>query len=140
MPYAQLHYPFENKDKFEIAYPCDFISEAVDQTRGWFYSLLAISALLFDKPAYNSCLCMDLILDKHGVKMSKSKGNTVDPFELLENEGADAIRWYLISNSPPWIPTKFDVEGVQEVIKKFFGTLTNTYTFFVTYANIDEFS
>ncbi|MFC1492420.1 isoleucine--tRNA ligase [candidate division KSB1 bacterium] len=140
MPFAQLHYPFENKDKFEIAYPSDFISEAVDQTRGWFYSLLAISALLFDKPAYKSCLCMDMILDKHGKKMSKSKGNTVDPIELLDNEGADAIRWYLISNSPPWIPTKFDVEGVREVIKKFFGTLTNTYTFFVTYANIDEFS
>ncbi len=140
MPFAQLHYPFENKDKFEVAYPCDFISEAVDQTRGWFYSLLAISALLFDKPAYKSCLCMDLILDKNGVKMSKSKGNTVNPIELLDNEGADAIRWYLISNSPPWIPTKFDVEGVREVIKKFFGTLTNTYTFFVTYANIDEFS
>ncbi|MCP4728286.1 MAG: isoleucine--tRNA ligase [bacterium] len=140
MPFAQLHYPFENKDKFDIAYPSDFISEAVDQTRGWFYSLLAISALLFDKPAYKSCLCMDMILDKHGKKMSKSKGNTVDPIELLDNEGADAIRWYLISNSPPWVPTKFDVEGVQEVIKKFFGTLTNTYTFFVTYANIDEFS
>lgn len=140
MPYAQWHYPFENKEKFEKSFPADFISEAVDQTRGWFYSLLAISTLLFDSPAYKSCLCMDLILDKNGQKMSKSKGNTVDPNILLENEGADAIRWYFISSSPPWQPTKFDRDGVNDVIKKFFGTLTNTYTFFETYANIDNFS
>lgn len=140
MPFAQLHYPFENKELLESKYPADFISEAVDQTRGWFYSLLAISVLLFDKPAYNSCLVMDLILDKEGAKMSKTKGNTVDPVEILSNEGADALRWYLISNSPPWVPTRFDVEGVKEVIKKFFGTLINTYAFFATYANIDEFS
>ena len=140
MPYAQLHYPFENKDKFEIHYPADFICEGVDQTRGWFYSLMAISVLLFDKPAYMSCLTNDLILDKDGVKMSKTKGNVVDPNDVLEKEGADALRWYLISGSPPWVPTKFDRELVKEVIKKFFGTLVNTYSFFATYANIDEFS
>ncbi|MFC1513401.1 isoleucine--tRNA ligase [candidate division KSB1 bacterium] len=140
MPFAQLHYPFENKELLEEKYPADFISEAVDQTRGWFYSLLAISVLLFDKPAYNSCLCMDLILDKDGQKMSKSKGNTADPVEILDNEGADALRWYLITNSPPWVPTKFDIEGVHEVIKKFFGTIVNTYSFFEMYANIDNFS
>ena len=140
MPYAQLHYPFENKDKFEIHYPADFICEGVDQTRGWFYSLMAISVLLFDKPAYMSCLTNDLILDKDGVKMSKTKGNVVDPNDVLEKEGADALRWYLISGSPPWVPTKFDRELVKEVIKKFFGTLVNTYSFFATYANIDDFS
>ncbi|MCH7782165.1 isoleucine--tRNA ligase [candidate division KSB1 bacterium] len=140
MPYAQLHYPFENKDKFEIHYPADFICEGVDQTRGWFYSLMAISVLLFDKPAYMSCLTNDLILDKDGVKMSKTKGNVVDPNDVLEKEGADALRWYLVSGSPPWVPTKFDRELVKEVIKKFFGTLVNTYSFFATYANIDEFS
>ncbi len=139
MPFAQLHYPFENKELFEEKYPADFISEAVDQTRGWFYSLLAISVLLFDKPAYKSCLVMDLILDKDGQKMSKSKGNAVQPGEILEKEGADALRWYLISNSPPWVPTRFDIDGVNEIIKKFFGTLINTYVFFETYANIDEF-
>jgi isoleucyl-tRNA synthetase len=139
MPYAQWHYPFENKEKFEQQYPADFISEAIDQTRGWFYSLLAISVLLFDRPAYKSCFCMDLILDKDGIKMSKSKGNVVDPQEVMKNEGADALRWYLISNNTPRIPTRFDVEGVREVIRKFFGTLVNTYAFFATYATIDEF-
>jgi len=139
MPFAQWHYPFENKDTFARSYPADFISEAVDQTRGWFYSLLAISVLLFDKPAYMSCLCMDLILDKEGVKMSKSRDNVVDPNEILANEGADALRWYLVSNSPPWVPTRFDTENVRDVIKKFFGTVVNTYSFFTTYANIDEF-
>jgi len=140
MPFAQLHYPFEHKDDLDKLYPADFISEAVDQTRGWFYSLLAISVLLFDKPAYKSCLVMDLILDKEGQKMSKSRGNAVVPKDILDVEGADALRWYLISSSPPWIPTRFDRDGVNEVIKKFFGTLINTYVFFTTYANIDNFS
>ncbi len=139
MPFAQWHYPFENKEKFDLHYPSDFISEAIDQTRGWFYSLLAISVLLNNKPAYKSCLTMDMILDAEGVKMSKSKGNVMHPNDVLDSEGADALRWYLISSSPPWIPTRFDREGIQEVIKKFFGTLVNTYSFFVTYANIDEF-
>ncbi len=139
MPFAQWHYPFENKEKFDLHYPSDFVSEAIDQTRGWFYSLLAISVLLNNKPAYKSCLTMDMILDTDGVKMSKSKGNVVQPNDVLESEGADALRWYFISSSPPWIPTRFDREGIQEVIKKFFGTLVNTYSFFVTYANIDEF-
>jgi len=140
MPFAQLHYPFENRDLLEKYYPADFISEAVDQTRGWFYSLLAISVLLFDKPAYKSCLVMDLILDKDGAKMSKSKGNVVNPLDILQSEGADALRWYLISNSPPWVPTRFDTDGIREVVKKFFGTLINSYTFFATYANIDNFN
>ncbi|MFC1556400.1 isoleucine--tRNA ligase [candidate division KSB1 bacterium] len=140
MPFSQIHYPFEHKDDLDTLYPADFISEAVDQTRGWFYSLLAISVMLFDKPAYKSCLVMDLILDKEGQKMSKSRGNAVDPFEILDTLGADALRWYLISTNPPWIPTRFDIEGVTEVIRKFFGTLVNSYVFFATYANIDEFS
>lgn len=139
MPFAQMHYPFENTDIFDQRYPADFISEAVDQTRGWFYSLLAISVLLFDKPAYKSCLVMELILDKDGMKMSKTRGNVVDPREILEREGADALRWYLISSSPPWVPTRFDREGIREVINKLLGTLVNTYIFFTTYANIDKF-
>jgi isoleucyl-tRNA synthetase len=139
MPYAQWHYPFENKEKFERHYPADYISEAIDQTRGWFYSLLAISVMLFDKPAYKSCLTMDMILDDKGVKMSKSKGNIVKPDDVLNSDGADALRWYLISSNPPWVPTRFDRGGVKEVIKKFLGTLVNIYTFFVTYANIDTF-
>lgn len=139
MPYAQWHYPFENQEKFEKNFPADFISEGVDQTRGWFYSLLAISTLLFDKPAYKTCLSLELILDKEGQKMSKSRGNTVDPFTLLDRHGADALRWYLVTVSPPWVPTRFDEEGVVEVMRKFFGTLTNTYSFFVMYANIDKF-
>ncbi len=139
MPVAQWHYPFENKEKFESFFPADFISEGVDQTRGWFYSLLAIAGLIFDKACYKSCVSIDLILDKEGKKMSKSKGNTVDPNEILENYGADALRWYLLTVSPPWVPTKFDQEGVKEVLRKFFGTLTNVYSFFAIYANIDSF-
>jgi len=139
MPVAQWHYPFENKDKFAEFFPADFISEGVDQTRGWFYSLLAIAALLFDKPSYKSCVSIDLILDKMGKKMSKSKGNTVEPNQILDKYGADALRWYLLTVSPPWLPTRFDEEGVKEVLRKFFGTLTNVYSFFAMYANIDGF-
>ncbi len=139
MPYAQWHYPFENKEIFDLNFPANFISEGIDQTRGWFYSLLAISTLLFDKPAYTTCLSHELILDKDGQKMSKSKGNTVDPFEILDKYGSDPLRWYLITVSPPWVPTRFDIKGVLEVHRKFFGTLLNTYSFFVIYANIDNF-
>ncbi len=139
MPYAQWHYPFENKDKFAKNFPADFISEGVDQTRGWFYSLLVIGAFLFDQPAYKTCVSLELILDKDGQKMSKSRGNAVDPFDFLEAQGADALRWYLLTVSPPWVPTRFDPEGVREVIRKFLGTLANTYSFFVLYANIDQF-
>ena len=139
MPVAQWHYPFENKDIFERKFPADFISEGVDQTRGWFYSLLAISTLLFDEPAYKSCVSLELILDKDGKKMSKSLGNSVNPFEQMEKYGADTLRWYLLNVSPPWVPTRFDEEGVLEVSRKFFGTLANTYSFFAMYANIDDF-
>ena len=139
MPYAQWHYPFENKEKFDKSFPADFISEGVDQTRGWFYSLLVIGAFLFDKPAYKTCVSLELILDKDGQKMSKTRGNTVDPFEFLNTLGADALRWYLLTVSPPWLPTRFDSEGVKEVNRKFLGTLLNTYSFFTMYANIDKF-
>lgn len=139
MPIAQLHYPFENKEVFEKNFPADFISEGVDQTRGWFYSLLAIAAMLFDKPCYRACLSSGLILDKDGQKMSKSKGNTVDPASILDEFGADATRWYLLAVSPPWAPTRFDPEGVGEVLRKFFGTLINVYSFFAIYANVDKF-
>ena len=139
MPVAQWHYPFENEEKFKSFFPADFISEGVDQTRGWFYSLLAIAGLLFDQPCYKSCLSIDLILDKMGKKMSKSKGNTVAPNQILDKYGADALRWYLLTASPPWLPTRFDEEGVKEVLRKFLGTLTNVYSFFVMYANIDGF-
>lgn len=139
MQFAQWHYPFENKETFESQHPADFICEGIDQTRGWFYSLHAISTLLFDKPAFYNLLVNDLILDKEGQKMSKSKGNTVDPFEIIEKFGADATRWYLVTNSPPWKPTLFDEEGITEVQRKFFGTILNTYLFFSMYANIDKF-
>ncbi|MBI5266518.1 MAG: isoleucine--tRNA ligase [candidate division Zixibacteria bacterium] len=138
MPYAQWHYPFENKEKFDQAYPADFISEAVDQTRGWFYSLLAISTMLFDKPPFKNVIVMEFILDKDGKKMSKHKGNVVDPFETCEKYGADPLRWYLVSASNPWLPTKFDFDGLVEVGRKYFDTLRNTYSFFAIYANIDE--
>ncbi len=140
MPFAQWHYPFENENIFEKElFPADFISEGIDQTRGWFYSMLTISTLLKGVSSYKSCLVNDLILDKNGQKMSKSKGNTVDPLELMQNYGADAIRWYLLEVSPPWVPTRFDVDGVREILGKFIGTLKNVFSFYVTYANIDNF-
>jgi isoleucyl-tRNA synthetase len=140
MPFAQYHYPFENREWFEkFAYPADFICEGIDQTRGWFYTLHAISTMLFDNIAYKNIVVNELILDKNGLKMSKSKGNTVDPFDLFDKYGADATRWYLITNSPPWRPTLFDVGALAEVQRKFFGTFINTYSFFALYANIDKF-
>lgn len=138
MPIAQWHYPFEHKEDFDQLFPADFICEGIDQTRGWFYSLLAISTFLFDEPAYKSVMVNDLVLDKSGQKMSKSRGNTVDPWKLLDKYGADATRWYLLAVSPPWTPTRFDEEGVKEVFAKFFGTLQNVYSFFTLYANIDQ--
>ena len=140
MPYAQWHYPFENQEMFAKNFPADFISEGVDQTRGWFYSLLVIGTLLFDEPAYKSCVSLELILDKEGQKMSKTRGNAVDPVTFLDQQGADALRWYLLTVSPPWLPTRFDAEGVVEVVRKFLGTLVNTYSFFALYANIDRFT
>lgn len=140
MPYAQFHYPFENVDLFKEHFPADFISEGIDQTRGWFYSLLVLSTLLFDKPAYKSCVSLGLILDKEGQKMSKSRGNTVDPFDHLNREGADALRWYLLTASAPWLPTRFDPAGVVEAQNKFLDTLVNVYNFFAMYANVDRFA
>lgn len=139
MPFAQYHYPFENKELFEKNFPSDYICEGIDQTRGWFYTLHAISTMLFDKVAYKNIVVNEMILDKKGLKMSKSKGNTANPFELFDKYGADATRWYLVSTSPPWRPTLFDEEGIIEVQRKFFGTLVNTYSFFSLYANIDKF-
>lgn len=139
MPFAQWHYPFENRDVFEKEFPADFISEGVDQTRGWFYSLMAISTLIFDKAPYKNVLVLGHVLDKDGQKMSKSKGNAVDPFEALEKYGADAIRWYFYSNSAPWLPNRFYGDAVVEGQRKFMGTLWNTYAFYVLYANIDGF-
>ncbi len=139
MPFAQHHYPFENKELFEQQFPADFISEAVDQTRGWFYSLLAISTLIFDKAPYKNVIVLGHVQDENGQKMSKSKGNAVDPFEALETYGADAIRWYFYTNSAPWLPNRFYGKAVQEGQRKFMGTLWNTYAFFVLYANIDKF-
>ena len=138
MPYAQWHYPFENKEEFEIKYPADFISEGVDQTRGWFYVLLAISTLLFDKPPFKNVVVLEFILDKEGKKMSKHKGNVVEPFAIFDEYGADPLRWYLLSTSNPWLTTKFDIDGMSEVVRKYFDTLRNTYAFFSIYANIDE--
>ena len=139
MPFAQWHYPFENKDIFEKRFPADFISEAVDQTRGWFYSLIAISTLLFDKAPYKNVIVLGHVQDENGQKMSKSKGNAVDPMDALRRHGADAIRWYFYENSAPWLPNRFHDGAVQEGQRKFMGTLWNTYAFFVLYANIDEF-
>ena len=139
MPFAQWHYPFENKELFETQFPADFISEAVDQTRGWFYSLMAISTLLFNKAPYKNVIVLGHVLDKNGQKMSKSKGNAVDPFEALEKHGADAIRWYFYSGSSPWLPSRFHDDAVVEGQRKFMSTLWNTYAFFVLYANIDNF-
>ena len=135
---AQWHYPFENKELFEQAYPADFISEAIDQTRGWFYSLLATGTLLYDKPAYKNCLCLELILAADGQKMSKSRGNTVDPWTILDEQGADAMRWYMFTGSAPWAQRMFKIDGVDEALKKFMGTLQNVYSFFVMYANLEQ--
>ena len=139
MPFAQWHYPFENKDIFEENFPADFISEAVDQTRGWFYSLLAESTLLFNKAPYKNVIVLGHVQDENGQKMSKSKGNAVDPFDALEKHGADAIRWYFYTNSAPWLPNRFHDKAVTEGQRKLMGTLWNTYAFFVLYANIDNF-
>ncbi|MGE6352650.1 isoleucine--tRNA ligase [Flavobacterium sp. NPDC079362] len=141
MPYAQWHYPFENKDKIDENkdFPADFIAEGVDQTRGWFYTLHAIGTLVFDKVAYKNVVSNGLVLDKDGIKMSKSKGNTIDPFKTIAEYGPDATRWYMIMNANPWDNLKFDLEGIAEVRRKFFGTLYNTYSFFSLYANIDGF-
>ena len=139
MPFAQHHYPFENKELFEKQFPAQFISEAVDQTRGWFYSLMAESTLLFNKSPYENVIVLGLVLDENGNKMSKSKGNAVDPFEALEKYGADAVRWYFYINSAPWLPNRFDGKAVQEKSRKFLGTLWNTYAFFALYAEIDQF-
>ena len=139
MPFAQHHYPFENKELFEEQFPADFISEAVDQTRGWFYSLLAISTLIFNKAPFKNVIVLGHVQDENGQKMSKSKGNAVDPFEALEKYGADAIRWYFYVNSAPWLPNRFHGKAVIEGQRKFMGTLWNTYAFFVLYANIDNF-
>lgn len=141
MPFAQYHYPFENKESFEKKFfPADFICEGIDQTRGWFYTLHAIATMLFDSVAFKNVIVNELILDKNGMKMSKSRGNTVDPFDLFDKYGADTTRWYLVTNSPPWRPTLFDEEALVEVQRKFFGTLVNTYSFFALYANIDKFN
>ena len=138
MPFAQWHYPFEHKDDFDKLFPADFINEGIDQTRGWFYSLLAISTFVTGKSPFKNVLVNDLILDKDGKKMSKTRGNTVDPFEMFDKYGADVLRWYLISVSPPWTPTKFDEDGLREVESKFFRSLRNVYNFFSLYANTDE--
>ncbi len=140
MPYAQWHFPFENKDVFEQNFPADFIAEGVDQTRGWFYTLHALGVMLFDSVAYKTCVANGLVLDKNGNKMSKRLGNVVDPFQTIEELGADATRWYLITNASPWDSLKFDLAGIREVQRKFFGTLYNTYQFFALYANVDGFS
>ncbi|MFB6257164.1 MAG: isoleucine--tRNA ligase [Flavobacteriales bacterium] len=139
MPYAQWHYPFENQELFERNYPADFIAEGVDQTRGWFFTLHTIATACFDSIAYRNVVSNGLVLDKHGQKMSKRLGNVIDPFETLKDHSADATRWYMITNAQPWDDLKFDLEGVQEVQRKFFGTLFNTYSFFALYANIDGF-
>ncbi len=138
MPFAQLHYPFENKELFEANYPAQFISEAVDQTRGWFYTLLAISTSVFDKASFENCIVLGHVLDKKGLKMSKSKGNVVDPFEVIEKEGADATRWHFYTASNPWLPTRFSLEDVGDTSRRFLGTLWNVYSFYVLYANIDK--
>jgi isoleucyl-tRNA synthetase len=140
MPYAQLHYPFENKDDFSEDFPADFIAEGVDQTRGWFFTLHAISTMLFDSVAYKNIISNGLVLDKNGNKMSKRLGNAVDPFDVIDKHGSDPLRWYMITNAQPWDNLKFDIEGVEEVKRKFFGTLYNTYSFFALYANVDGFT
>ncbi len=140
MPFAQLHYPFEHREEFDASFPADFIAEGVDQTRGWFYTLHAIATLLFDKPAYKNLIVNGHILDKSGQKMSKSKGNVVDPFETMERYGADALRWYLLVSSPPWRPKSFNIAEIEEEQRKFFRAYINSYNFFVLYANVDHFT
>lgn len=140
MPYAQWHFPFENKEKFKESFPADFIAEGVDQTRGWFYTLHALGVMLFDSVAYKTVVSNGLVLDKNGNKMSKRLGNVVDPFQTIQQFGADATRWYLVTNASPWDNLKFDIEGIKEVQRKFFGTLYNTYQFFALYANVDGFT
>ncbi|MEI7616193.1 MAG: class I tRNA ligase family protein, partial [Actinomycetota bacterium] len=140
MPYAQYHYPFENKELFEENFPADFICEAIDQTRGWFYTLMTISTLLFNKSCFKNVLCLGLINDEKGQKMSKSKGNIIRPWEILDKQGADALRWYMFTSVSPWLPKNFSIKGVDEVIRKFLLTLWNTYSFFIIYANIDDFN
>ena len=140
MPFAQYHYPFENKDLFEQTFPADFISEAVDQTRGWFYTLLVISTLLFDKAPFKNCIVLGHVNDKNGVKMSKHKGNVVDPWSVLDKQGADAVRWYFYTSSAPWLPSRFYPEAVSEAQRKYMGTLWNTYAFFCLYADIDNYN
>jgi len=139
MPFAQWHYPFENQETFKHAFPADFIAEGVDQTRGWFYTLHAISSFLFKQPCFKNVIVNDLVLDKNGQKMSKTRGNTVDPFQVIGQYGADSVRWFLIASSPPWKPKLFDIESIADVQRKFFSTLLNTYAFFALYANIDGF-
>src|SRR5690606_14166005 len=137
MPYAQWHYPFENADTFEKSYPADFIAEGVDQTRGWFFTLHAIATMAFDSVAFKNVVSNGLVLDKNGQKMSKRLGNAVDPFKTINQFGADATRWYLVSNAQPWDNLKFDEEGIVESTRKLFSTLYNTYSFFALYANLD---
>jgi isoleucyl-tRNA synthetase len=139
MPFAQWHYPFANQETFKHSFPADFIAEGVDQTRGWFYTLHAISSFLFKQPCFKNVIVNDLVLDKNGQKMSKTRGNTVDPFQVIGQYGADSVRWFLMASSPPWKPKLFDIESISEVQRKFFGTLLNTYAFFALYANIDGF-
>ena len=140
MPFAQLHYPFENKELFEANFPAQFISEAVDQTRGWFYTLLAISTAIFDTNSFGNCIVLGHVLDKKGLKMSKSKGNVVDPFEVLDSQGADATRWHFYTASAPWLPTRFSVDDVSEAQRKFLSTVWNVYSFYVLYADLDKFN
>ena len=141
MPYAQIHYPFENKEIFDDrkVYPADFIAEGVDQTRGWFFTLHAIATMVFDSVSYKAVVSNGLVLDKNGNKMSKRLGNAVDPFATIEQYGSDPLRWYMITNASPWDNIKFDIDGIEEVRRKFFGTLYNTYSFFALYANVDGF-
>ena len=140
MPFAQYHYPFENRELFEKRFPAQFISEAIDQTRGWFYTLMAISTLLFDRAPFENCLVLGHVQDKDGLKMSKHKGNVVDPWSVLDKQGADAVRWYFCASSSPWLPTRFYPEGISEYQRKFIGTFWNTYAFYVLYADIDNFN
>ena len=139
MPFAQYHYPFENKDLFDETFPADFISEAVDQTRGWFYTLLVISTILFGRAPFKNCIVLGHVNDKNGVKMSKHKGNVVDPWSVLDKQGADAVRWYFYTSSAPWIPSRFYPEAVSEAQRRYMGPLWNSYAFFVLYADIDGY-